>query len=125
TLAVLDRGEVSAELASQTAQAERAQSQARDLQQGARPSELVVAREALSAANADLELARSEYTRTEQLAKNGVAAPADLDRARAARDAAQARAAGAAEQVRLQEDGFRRQQVTAARQGAAAARAQL
>jgi len=45
TLAVLDRGEVSAELASQAAQAERAQSEAKDLQQGARPSELIIARD--------------------------------------------------------------------------------
>src|SRR5262249_28346054 len=81
--------------------------------------------EALRAANADLELAKTQYTRTEQLAKNGVAAPADLDRDRAARDAAQARASSAAEQVRLQEEGFRHQQVAAAKQGAAAARAEL
>jgi len=125
TLAVLDRGEVSAALVQQAAQAEQAQAQARDLQQGSRPAELVIAREAQRAANADLELARTEFARTEQLAKSGVAAPADLDRARAARDAAQARAAGAAEQVRLQDEGYRRQQVTAAKQGAAAARAQL
>src|SRR5262245_31668150 len=46
TIAVLDRGEVSADLAAQAAQAERAQAQARDLQQGARPAELIIAREA-------------------------------------------------------------------------------
>ena len=57
TIAVLDRGEVSADLAVQAAQAERAQAQARDLQQGARPAELIIAREAQRAANADLELA--------------------------------------------------------------------
>jgi HlyD family secretion protein len=125
TIAVLDRGEVSADLAVQAAQAERAQAQARDLQQGSRPAELVIAREALRAANADLDLAKSEYDRTERLVKQGVSAPADLDRSRAARDAAQARAASAIEQVRLQEQGFRHQQVTAANQGAAAARAQL
>ena len=125
TIAVLDRGEVSADLAVQVAQAERAQSQARDLQQGARPAELIIAREAQRAANADLELANSEYDRAERLVKQGVSAPADLDRARASRDAARARAASAVEQVRLQEEGYRRQQVAAARQGAAAALAQL
>jgi len=125
TIAVLDRGEVSADLAVQAAQAERAQSQARDLQQGARPAELIIAREAQRAANADLELANSEYDRAERLVKQGVSAPADLDRARASRDAARARAASAVEQVRLQEEGYRRQQVAAARQGAAAALAQL
>jgi len=125
TLAVLDRGEISADLAAQAAQAERAQSQAKDLQQGSRPAELVIARETQRAANADLALAKTEYDRTEQLVKNGVSPIADLDRARAARDAAQARASSAAEQVRLQEEGFRRQQVAAAKQGANAALAQL
>lgn len=125
TLAVLDRGEIAAELAAQTAQTERAQSQARDLQQGARPAELIIARESARAADADLQLAQLSFDRTERLTKSGVTAPAELDRARATRDAARARAAAAHEQVALQEDGFRRLQVSAARQGATAAVAQL
>lgn len=125
TLAVLDRGELVAELAAQTAQADRAQSQARDLAQGARPSELVIAREQLRAAQAELQLAQSSYDRTDKLTRSGVAAPAELDRARSTRDAALAHAAAALEQVRLQEEGFRRQQIAAARQGASAALAQL
>ncbi len=125
TLAVLDRGEIAAELAVQVAQAARAQSEARDLAQGARPSELIIAREQLRAAQADLQLAQLSFDRTDRLARSGVAAPAELDRARATRDAAQARASSAQEQLRLQEEGFRRQQVFAARQGASAALAQL
>lgn len=125
TLAVLDRAELAAELAVQSAEAQRAQSQARDLAQGARPSELVIAREALRAAEADLQLAQLSFDRTERLTQSGVSAPAELDRARATRDAARARAAGAREQLRLQEAGFRGQQISAARQGAAAAMAQL
>jgi HlyD family secretion protein len=125
TICVLNRGEVSADLAAQAAQAERAQAQARDLQQGSRPAELEIARAALNAANADLELAKTEYDRAERLVKQGLSAQADLDRARASRDAAQARAASAAEQLRLQEQGYRRQQVAAARQNAVAADAQL
>jgi len=125
TLAVLDRGEIVAELAAQSAEAERAQSQARDLQQGARPAELTIARESLRAAEADLEFARVSFERTEKLFKAGVAPRADLDRATSQRDAAEARAVSAREQLRLQEDGFRRAQVIAARQGAAAAVAQL
>lgn len=125
TLAVLDRGEVAAQLAAQAAEAERAQTQARDLQQGARPAELMIARETLRAAEAELELARATFDRTDKLAKGGVAAPAELDRARTGLHAAEARAAAAREQVRLQEEGFRRAQVLAARQGATAARAQL
>jgi HlyD family secretion protein len=112
-------------LAAQAAEAERAQAQARDLRQGSRPAELVIAREAVRAANADLELARTQFDRTERLVKQGLSAQADLDRDRAAHDAAQARASSASEQLRLQEEGYRRQQVTAANQGAVAALAQL
>jgi HlyD family secretion protein len=125
TLCVLSHGEVSADLAAQAAEAERAQAQARDLRQGSRPAELVIAREAVRAANADLELARTQFDRTERLVKQGLSAQADLDRDRAARDAAQARASSASEQLGLQEQGYRRQQVAAANQGAVAALAQL
>ena len=125
TICVLNHGEVSADLAAQAAEAERAQAQARDLIQGSRPAELGIARESVRAANADLELAKTQFDRTDRLVKQGLAAPADLDRDRAARDAAQARASSAAEQLRLQEQGYRRQQVAAAKQGAVAAAAQL
>jgi HlyD family secretion protein len=125
TLAVLTRGEIAAELAVQAAEAERAQSQARDLVQGSRPAEVIIARDALRAAEADLRLARSTFDRTDKLAKGGAVAPAELDQARAALDAAQARASSARETLRLQEAGFRRQQVAAAKQGASAAMAQL
>ena len=85
TLAVLARGEIAAELAAQAAEAERAQSQAKDLAQGARPAELLIAREALRKTEAELELARTTFDRTERLAKGGAVPPAELDRARGAR----------------------------------------
>jgi HlyD family secretion protein len=125
TLAVLDRGEVAAQVAAQTAEAERAQSQARDLQQGARPAELTIAREALRAAEADLDQAQITYERTDKLYKANVAAAAEMDLARTSMRAAEARAAGAREQLRLFEEGYRRAQVAAANQGATAALAQL
>jgi HlyD family secretion protein len=125
TLAVLDRGEVSAELAVQAAQANRAQAQARDLTAGARPSEVLVAREQLAAMQADRRLAEAQYARTEQLAKSQSVSLSDLDRARATRDAALAHERAAAQQLQLQEEGFRRLQVSAARDAATAAMAQL
>jgi len=125
TLAVLDRGEVAAQVAAQAAEAERAQSQARDLQQGARPAELTIAREALRAAEADLDQAQITYERTDKLYKANVAAAAEMDLARTSLRAAEARAAGAREQLRLFEEGYRRAQVAAANQGATAALAQL
>jgi HlyD family secretion protein len=125
TLAVLSRGEIVAELAAQLAQTERAQAQARDLAAGSRPSEVLVARASLAAAQADRHLAQSQFERIEKLAASAAVAQSDLDRARAARDAAAARERAAAEQLKLQEEGYRRMQVTAAREGASAAAAQL
>ncbi|MFN8589077.1 MAG: HlyD family efflux transporter periplasmic adaptor subunit [Candidatus Eisenbacteria bacterium] len=125
TLAVLSRGEVAAELAAQLAQAQRAESQARDLAAGARPAEVLVARAQLAAAQADRRLAEAQFTRTDKLARTQAVAQAELDRARATRDAAVARERAAAEQLRLQEEGYRRLQVDAAKSAATAAAAQL
>ncbi len=125
TLAVLDRGEVSAELQSQIAQSERAQSEAKDLTSGARPAEVTMARAELAAAEAERRLAQTEYERAEQLAKSGAIAPAELDRARSRRDATAAHARAAGEQLRIQEQGYRRNQVAAAQNAAKAAKAAL
>jgi HlyD family secretion protein len=125
TLAVLSRGEVAAELAAQLAETERAQSQARDMASGSRPSEVLVARAGLAAAQADRRLAQAQFERTEKLVASQAIAQAELDRARAARDAAVARERAASEQVLLGEEGYRQLQVTAARQAASAAVAGL
>jgi HlyD family secretion protein len=125
TLAVLDRGEVAAELTAQIARSQSASAQYRDLQSGARPAEVLAARADLSAAEANRTLADANFERSEQLAASKAIAQADLDRARAERDAARARARSASEQLRLLEEGYRRQQVAAARDAATAAQAQL
>ena len=125
TLAVLTRGEIAAELATQLAQSQRAESQARDLAAGARPAEVLVARAQLAAAQADRRLADTQYARTEKLARAQAVAQAELDRARATRDAAVARERAASETLRLQEEGYRRLQVEAAKSAATAAAAQL
>jgi HlyD family secretion protein len=125
TLAVLDRGEVVAELAAQSARAQGAAAQYKDLQSGARPEEVLAARADLAAAQSNQRLAESNFQRIEKLAEGKVVAQQDLDRARAERDAATARARSAAENLRMKETGFRHQQVSAARQEADAAEAQL
>ena len=125
TLAVLDRGEVVAELAAQVAGAEQAQAQARDLQAGARPAEVLKARADLAAAQADLELARIEAQRAETLLKEQAISQAEADRARRSRASAEAKVSAAREALRLSEDGFRRQQVAAASKAATAAMAQV
>lgn len=125
TLAVLDRGEVVAELAAQVASAEQAQAQARDLQAGARPAEVLKARADLAAAQADLELALIEAQRAERLLEEQAISQAEADRARRSRASAEAKVNAAREALRLSEDGFRRQQVAAAGNAATAAMAQV
>lgn len=125
TLVVLSRGEVSAALAAQLAQTQRADAQAHDLASGARPAEVLVAEAALAAARADRQLAESTFARTQRLVRAQAVAQAELDHARAARDGAVARERSAADQLRLQQEGFRHGQVTAALRGATAAAADL
>jgi HlyD family secretion protein len=125
TIAVLDRGEVLAELRAQVAQAERALAQWRDLRQGPRPEEIQAARSELEAATAQARLATSEAQRVESLFKSNVASQADVDRAQAARDAAIARRDEAARRLALLEAGSRRELIAAAEKAAEAARAQL
>lgn len=125
TLAVLDRGEVIAELAAQAARAQSATAQFKDLQSGARPEEVLTAQADLSAAQAGQKLAQADFTRAETLAEARAISDQELDRARATRDAANARVKSAAENLRMRETGFRRQQIAAARDAADAAEAQL
>jgi len=125
TLAVLDRGELVADLQAQAARAQSAAAQYHDLQAGARPEEVLAARADLAAARADAELADSNFVRMQKLAASRVVAQQELDRARAQRDAAAAKVRAAAENLRMRETGYRTQQVTAARDAATAAEAQL
>ncbi len=125
TLAVLDRGEITAGLEAQAAQAARANAQWRDLASGPRAPEILAARAALASANSQAELTEAEYKRMQTLFEGHVVAQADLERAKAARDVAVAGRESAREQVRLLETGFRRNQVAAAQRGVEVARAEL
>ena len=125
TLATLDRGELTAALVEQAARAQGAAQQFKDLQSGPRPEEVVSARAQLMAAEAEQHAAEANYRRIATLAEKKIVAPQELDDARARRDAAIARAKAAAETLRMQETGFRRHQVGAAREAADAAAAQL
>jgi HlyD family secretion protein len=125
TIAVLDRGEVIAELEAQTAQAARAEAQLRDVQAGPRRAEVLAARADLDAASAQAELARVEMERIDRLHDRDLASAAELDRARTNRDATVARRNAVAEQMRLLQQGARRGQIEAAAQAADAALAQV
>ncbi len=124
TLAVLDRGELIADVAAQSAQAGRAAAQLQDLRSGPRRPEIEAARSELGAATAQSKLAEADYQRLQSLFEQRVASESDRDRAKSARDAALARQRAASEQVRLLTAGYRSGQIAAAAQAAAAARAQ-
>ncbi|MGH7742222.1 MAG: HlyD family secretion protein [Candidatus Eiseniibacteriota bacterium] len=123
TLATLERGELTAAVDEQSAQAARAKALLSDQEAGARQQELRVARADRDAAMSDLNLAESEFKRVQSLFNDRVAAAADLDRARSSRDASKARVDAATEQVALMEAGSRSGQVAAARAAAQAANA--
>ncbi len=125
TLAVLDRGELAADIDAQTAQAERAGAQLRDLQSGPRAAEIAASRAELAAAAAQASLAAAELKRVQALADQSLATAQELDRAQSASEAAAARRDAASQQVRLLQSGYRSDQIAAAAQAAAAARAQL
>lgn len=77
--------ERAAELAAQREAAERLQAadaRRRDLEKGARPTEITTLEARLEQGRAAAELSRRELTRTEELFQRGVLAASDLDRAR-------------------------------------------
>lgn len=109
------------------ARAEVAQAEARmeELRNGARPEDIAAASARVSGAKAALAEAQSNYKRTVSLVKQRLAAQADLDRARAQRDEAEANVEAASEDLLRLTNGTRQEQLD---QGAAAvqsAQAQL
>ena len=125
TLAVLDRGELTASIATQAAQVQRAAAEYRDMRSGPRTAEIMAARSELAAATAAADVADSEYRRVQELLKDNVVSAADADRARGARDVAAARRDAAREQLNLLQKGFRSGVVEVAARGADIARAEL
>jgi HlyD family secretion protein len=125
TLAVLQHGEIMGEVRAREAETERAVALWRDQQGGPRAAERKTARAELDAAATALQLANAELKRTDGLHERGLSSDAELDRARAARDEAAAKKAAAEERLALLEEGYRREQVSAAREGAEAAQGAL
>jgi HlyD family secretion protein len=125
TLAVLGRGELVAQVEAQVAQAGRAAAQSQEVATGPRAEEVRRARAALTSARAQVDWAEKNLARLEELLKSNVIAAADVDRARSDRDDAVARRDAAEQALTLLEKGSRHEEVTAAREAATAARAQL
>lgn len=125
TLAVLQRGELAAQVEAQIAQAGRAAAQSREVSAGPRAEEIRIAHAEVASAVAQLDLAEKQLARAEELLRGNVIAQAELDRARTERDAAIARRDGLQQRLTMLEAGSRSEEVTAARAASVAARAQL
>jgi len=96
-----------------------------DLAAGSRPQELASARATLRSAEADRDRASLEQTRSRELRQRGVITARELEAAEAACTVAEAKAAAAAEALKLAEEGPRKDAVTAARARVESARASL
>lgn len=107
------------------AQAAAAQSQAQDARKGQRPLELAVLDANIAAAEARAQDADAVLRRTRPLVKQGIYAPARLDDAKAAADAAQAQLRAARRQKDAAALGARTDQAQAAQKQADAAQAGL
>jgi len=97
----------------------------KDLEAGARPQEIERAREAVSAAEADAELAAADHARAKELFEKGAVSRADLDRASARLRSVDAGLRSARQELELLEEGARAEQIAGARSEVAAAQAEL
>jgi len=102
-----------------------ARARADDLKKGQRVEELSVFDAEVQTALADEREAEADYDRIEPLARRGVYAPARLDQARAARDAARARTAAARRRREVATLGARRDAIAQAEQQAVQAQGGL
>ncbi len=125
TLAVLQRGELAAQVQAQIAQTGRAVAQSLEVTTGPRAEDIHIADADLASAIAQLDWAEKQLARAKELQQGHVIAQADVDKAQNDRDTALARRDAARQRVTLLEAGSRHEEVTAAREATAAARAQL
>ncbi len=122
-LAVLDTAELSARRAAAAAQLGAARAQLSELERGSRPEEVASARAAEAAARQRAEDASRDLERARTLFEGGAVSQEALDKAGTAAGMAQAQLDQVREQMRMVEQGPRRERVEAARAQVAQARA--
>lgn len=110
----VDPAQVRAQLDQATAEASAAQAQAQDARRGQRPVELAILDANIAASEARARDAEAVLNRVEHLVRQGIYAPARLDNARAAAQAAQAQAAADRRQRDAAALGAREDQIKAA-----------
>lgn len=125
TLAWLDRTELSARHAQVAAQLDGARALLAEMERGARPEELVQAREAFRAADERYSDAKRDVERVTRLVDGGALSQEALDKAKLAFEVAQAQRQQAEQQLKLVETGPRRERMAAQRAMVAQAEAAL
>jgi membrane fusion protein YbhG len=124
TVAALDAEPYREALAVAAARVAQAQANVAKLEAGTRPQDIERARSAVREAEAAHASAASDFTRQQGLATSGASSEKMLEAARARRDETAARRAAASEALALAEEGFRAEDIAAARAELAAAAAQ-
>ncbi|PZQ53720.1 MAG: secretion protein HlyD [Phenylobacterium zucineum] len=123
TLFVVDPAQVRAAYDQAAAETAAAEAQAQDARKGQRPTELAVFDANIAAAEAQARNAKADLRRIQPLVRQGWYAPARLDDARAAADAADAQVRAARRQRDAAALGARQDQIRAADARVAQARA--
>ncbi|HNR36054.1 MAG TPA: efflux RND transporter periplasmic adaptor subunit [Candidatus Hydrogenedentes bacterium] len=113
-LLTIDDAEYRARLQAAEAQVEAIKARLAELETGSRPQEIAAAEAAVASSEASLRNAVLDLRRIEALERQGAIARQELDRARAARDMAQARLDADRKQAELVRIGPRRETIEAA-----------
>lgn len=113
------------EVAQAKAQRDQAAANLEKLVAGPRPREIEIARENLKRARADLAFEESQFTRINDLYKQGQAGQTEYDRSVQTRASAQAAVAAAELQLALLEEGTRKEEIAEAQAALAAAEQEL
>jgi len=121
-LAELEAGSRPEEIAAARAGADRAQASLDQLLAGSRPQEIAAASAAVAAAAADAANLKAEFDRQKALYETRTISSSAFDAARAASDAAGARLDQAREQLKLVQEGPRREEIDQARAAATQAK---
>ena len=124
-VAVLETADLAAEAAMREAELRAAESNLADLESGSRPSEIDAAKARLVSAMADRDRLESEFRSAQQLLQNKVISDEEFTHRKGVFEAAAARVREAAEQLKLTEEGPRRDQVSLARAKVEQAKAAL
>jgi HlyD family secretion protein len=124
-LANLDNAELTSIVAQNKAVLQEAMTRLAELKAGSRLQEIEQARANVTAREAELTKAKKDFDRADMLFKNGAISASQFDLARSAYDTRLAQRVSAVEALSLAKEGPRKEQIQAARERVAQARAAL